>query len=353
MAKNIVIFSDGTGQEGGKGASSNVYKLFNAVEDRSSRQIVFYDRGLGTRGRKIIGGATGKGISKNILECYEFLFDNYQKDDKVYLFGFSRGAFTVRSLAGFIHMFGVLPKARRELIQSAWKIYKKRNPAKRAIKAQQFHSKHHTMWCNVHFLGVWDTVAALGVPFKSMDVLLDRMPWFHHKFHDADLSSAVHIARHALSIDDRRKTFHPTVWNEKALPNSARKFEMESGNQVPRIKQVWFPGVHTDVGGGYAETGLSDISQRWMGQEAVAAGLHVYRPEAIQGHGDPTGIMHDPTTSMLGKIYRKSIRTLAPEIDDLRIHDSVFQRNDDEDSRYDPWLLRHERVARGEFEREL
>ena len=108
MGKNIVVFSDGTGQEGGKGTNTNVYKLFNMVLDRSPEQIAFYDRGLGTGWRKITGNAAGRGISKNIRECYEFIFENYAAGDQIYLFGFSRGATTVRSLSGFIHLFGIL-----------------------------------------------------------------------------------------------------------------------------------------------------------------------------------------------------------------------------------------------------
>ena len=116
MSKNIVVFSDGTGQEGGKGANSNVYKLFNMVLDRSSEQIAFYDRGLGTGWRKITGSAAGMGISKNILECYKFIFENYEAGDQLYLFGFSLGSTTVMSLAAFIHCFGIFTKSCIELI---------------------------------------------------------------------------------------------------------------------------------------------------------------------------------------------------------------------------------------------
>jgi len=120
MAKNIVVFSDGTGQKGGRGANTNVYKLYNMVEDRTADQIAFYDPGLGTNWRKLTGYIAGAGISKNVLQCYEFIFENYEIDDQIYLFGFSRGATTVRSLSNFIHLFGILPKARKDLIKKAW-----------------------------------------------------------------------------------------------------------------------------------------------------------------------------------------------------------------------------------------
>ena len=122
MEKNIVVFSDGTGQEGGRGHNTNVYKLFNMIEDRTDRQVIYYDRGLGTGWRKVTGTVTGMGISKNIRDCYEFIFENYCAGDQIFLFGFSRGATTVRSLSSFVHLFGILPKSRPELIKQAYRI---------------------------------------------------------------------------------------------------------------------------------------------------------------------------------------------------------------------------------------
>ena len=109
MPKNIVIFSDGTGQKGGSEKNTNVYKLFNMIEDRTNKQIAFYDPGVGTDWRLVTGNISGRGITDNIKQCYEFLFDNFKAGDQLYLFGFSRGAATVRSLSSFIHMFGILP----------------------------------------------------------------------------------------------------------------------------------------------------------------------------------------------------------------------------------------------------
>ena len=167
MPKNIVIFSDGTGQEGGKDANTNIYKLFNMIEDRTSCQISFYDRGLGTGLRKVSGSIGGAGISKNIKECYTFIFENYEAGDQIYLFGFSRGASTVRSLASIIHYFGIMPKSRPELIDNAYKIYKIKDESDRKRKAKEFVSSHHTMWTRIRFLGCYDTVAALGLPITT------------------------------------------------------------------------------------------------------------------------------------------------------------------------------------------
>lgn len=331
MSKNIVVFSDGTGQEGGKGANSNVYKLFNMVLDRSSEQIAFYDRGLGTGWRKITGSAAGMGISKNILECYKFIFENYEAGDQLYLFGFSRGATTVRSLSGFIHLFGILPKSRIELIEQAYKIYKKADRTAREVAARAFVNRHHTMWCKIQFLGVWDTVAALGVPFKTIDVFVDWVPFFRHNFHDLRLSPSVENAYHALAIDDERKTFHPTLWD----PNTI---------QGQTVKQVWFCGMHTDVGGGYPEQELSEIALEWMVQMAKTHGLKIYSRHSVKMSGDANGTMHDSRGSGLSRLYRHEVRSWPTETHGKPcVHKSVLKRvrnpNNKEEPRYKPWIL--------------
>jgi len=261
MGKNIVVFSDGTGQKGGIGSNTNVYKLFNMIENRTDDQIAFYDPGLGTDWRKISGAIGGRGFSKNILDCYKFIFENFKADDKIFLFGFSRGAATVRSLSYFIHLFGILPKSRPDLIKKAFKIYKIRDNEKRENKAKTFIEKHHTMWAKVRFIGIWDTVAALGLPIKWISVILDR--FFPHTFHGFGLSESIEYGRHALSIDDERKTFHPVLWDD-----------LEETQPKDRMKQVWFCGVHTDVGGGYQEDDLSNITLKWMIQDVNKFGVY-------------------------------------------------------------------------------
>ena len=337
MAKNIVVFSDGTGQEGGKGNNTNVYKLYNMIEDRMTEQIAFYDRGLGTGWRKLTGNVSGAGISKNILECYEFIFNNYEAGDKIYLFGFSRGATTVRSLSSFIDLFGILPKARPELIKKAYKIYKIRNKEKRTRLAKAFVAKHHTMWATIEFLGVWDTVAALGLPFKSLSVLVDKIPFFRHRFQDLRLSESVKHAYHALAIDDERKTFHPTMWDTRNLK------EWETG-ETQTVKQVWFCGMHTDVGGGYAEHALSDIALEWMTDMAVKHDLKIYEHHKIELNKDPNGFMHNARGSLLTKLYRRKVRSMNPFIHGKpTIHASVLERtlnvNNEVDPPYAPWIL--------------
>lgn len=338
MGKNIVIFSDGTGQIGGVNNNTNVYKLFNMVEDRTARQVVYYDPGLGTDWRKITGNIFGRGISQNILDCYRFLFENYNAGDNVFFFGFSRGAATVRSLSGFVHLFGILPQSRKDLIKQAFRIYKINNKERRIKKAESFIAKNHTMWCKIKFLGVFDTVAALGIPNKLLGSILDRVTPF--KFHSFELSESVEFARHALSIDDERKLFEPVIWDA-----------LRDENKDVRMKQVWFSGVHTDVGGGYAEDDLSNISLRWMIREATAKGLLIYEPSPayqalLSAAVNVNGMMHNEQKGLLGKLYSRRQRAWNEETHGpLIIHSSVLQRllnNDNaDDPQYSPWVKKY------------
>jgi len=249
--------------------------------------------------RKVTGSVAGMGISQNILECYQFIFENFNADDQIFLFGFSRGATTVRSLSGYLHLFGILPKSRPELIKEAYKIYKIGHREKRDVKAAEFVKRHHTMWCRIKFLGVWDTVAALGIPFKSIDVLMDKIPFFRHRFQDLMLKESVMHARHALAIDDERLTFHPTIWDPQIRENQT-------------VKQVWFAGMHTDVGGGYP---------------------------------DPNSHMHNSRQGTFARFYRKKERSWDSDKRGKPIlHESVIQRklnkNNTASPPYNPWILK-------------
>jgi uncharacterized protein (DUF2235 family) len=284
LPKNIVIFSDGTGQAGGIPGlvPSNVYKLFRACPSVPGVQETFYDPGLGSpsdgahwrRWRQIynlVSQATGLGISWNIADCYDALIRMYEPGDRIYLFGFSRGAYTVRSLAGMLAMCGIPTRsghghdprtdrrARRRLVWRAlhWVYqtygrsdFKKRLRASRAVR---YREQHASLDAAPHFIGVWDTVRALGLPGVSRFV-----PW-RHAFHDATLHRDVSYARHALALDEDRATFWPELWDE-----------LESDRASGRIKQVWFPGVHSDIGGGYPENELSDLALEWMIAEVTA-----------------------------------------------------------------------------------
>ena len=331
MHKNIVVFSDGTGQEGGKGYNTNVYKLYNMVEDLTENQTAFYDRGLGTGWRRFTGNVAGMGISQNIYECYKFIFDNYLAGDDIFLFGFSRGATTVRSLSAFIHLFGILPKSRPELIKQAYKIYKIEDSVERKQRADDFVSRHHNQWVKIKFLGVWDTVDALGLPLKKLNTFIDWMPMFRHKFHNLTLSESVEHARQALAIDDERLIFHPKIWDKEI-------------KAYQTMKQVWFCGMHTDVGGGYKEQELSDIPLLWLIEEAKKASLKIYPKHKVILNPDPNGFMHDSRKGFPNTLYVKKVREWNPETHGKPVvHESVLMRKlnrqNTDSPTYHPWIL--------------
>ena len=330
MAKNIVVFSDGTGQEGGVGNNTNIYKLFNMIEDRTDKQVVYYDAGLGTGCNKLGGLVGGAGMSRNIRQCYRFIFENFEAGDQIFLFGFSRGAATVRSLSSFIHYFGILPKSRPELIKRAYKIYKTSNADKRKARADAFVSRHHTMWTRIRFLGCYDTVAALGLPFKAASALLDGLPGFRHKFHNFTLSESVEDAFHALAIDDERKVFHPVLWDREK-------------KDYQTIKQVWFCGMHTDAGGGYKQQGLAGIPLTWLTGYAVNCGLRIYNKHKVLIKESADGHMHNSRAG-IGRLYRRKQRDWdAVKLGRPVIHESVLRRkrnqNNNKAPAYKPWII--------------
>ena len=374
MPRNIVVLSDGTGQIGGTGHDTNVYKLFRMLEDRTDDQIVFYDGGLGTDKQKIAGMAFGRGFGENLQQCYKFIFDNYKSGDKIFLFGFSRGAATVRSLASFIHYFGILPSSRPELIQQAYRIYanRKQEPPKPTVddmrnrsfggkvagqtfntidkaayrlsqirkediqaKSEEFVRLHPNQWVTIEFLGVWDTVPDLGiVPFRGFDSLVDRLPSWKHRYHDFKLHPSVRNAYHALSIDDDRLWFFPTIWKE-----------CEPEKQ--KVEQVWFGGSHTDVGGGFWEAGFSDTALEWMVQKALQHGINLYLGSRKYWNfcvaPDATDKYH-PAREGLGKIYAYGVRDKIWDQEAVdafgppRLHESVLERARRIPS-YRPWII--------------
>ena len=332
MSKNIVIFSDGTRQEGGEGNPTNVYEMFRMMENRTPRQVVFYDAGVGTGRQRITGSAAGMGISRNIQEGYRFIFDHYEAGDQIYLLGFSRGAATVRSLSAFIHYFGILPKSRPELIGRAWKIYRQRDTEKREKNAHDFVTRYPPMWTTIRVLGCYDTVAALGLPMPWADELLDRVPFFRHRFHDFRLSKSVEHAFHALAIDEERKVFRPVLW------------DADVDDSYQTLRQVWFAGMHSDVGGGYAERGLSDIALVWLTRHAVGEGLLLHSGHRVEITEDYEQAAHDSRAKRMAKLFRGQVRAWDTQRPDPPIvHESVQARADSQSllggEPYRPWIL--------------
>lgn len=276
-ARRLVVCTDGTWNDPAKDEPTNVYKIARAVQrtgEDGSPQVVYYHAGVGTGTDivdRVIGGATGLGISKNIRDAYNFLMLNYQPDDQIFLFGFSRGAYTARSLAGLIRNAGILRPERGHLFRDAYELYRNRDRDAHpdAPASLRFRADNAYPDARIHFIGVWDTVGSLGVPLTFGPTLrkLIGAPFgkkFLYEFHDVGLSSFVDHAYHAVAIDEKREPFRPTLWTVK--PDSPRA----AGQS---FEQRWFRGVHSNVGGGYAAAGLSDAALLWMAEAASRHGL--------------------------------------------------------------------------------
>jgi uncharacterized protein (DUF2235 family) len=285
MPKTICIFSDGTGQAGGGNPTdwTNVYRLYVNTRDEPG-QLCFYDPGIGSDPdqaeeqslwgdiAKGFAKATGAGITRNIVDCYAALLLTYEPGDRVFLFGFSRGAYTVRSLGGAMRLCGVppgLPKVTRwqdirphikdtrirdlalAAVREVYQTYD--DKAAREAKAQAFRAQHGSEPTPPYFLGVWDTVRALGLQGANI------FNFWRHRFHDAFLNAGVDHGRQALSVDENRSAFRPELWDERGAP-------------AGQITQLWFAGVHTDIGGGYGlRKGLTDHAMQWMVDQATGA----------------------------------------------------------------------------------
>ncbi|MGI9201471.1 MAG: DUF2235 domain-containing protein [Woeseiaceae bacterium] len=257
--KRIAIFADGTWNSPDRGAATNVLRMTRAVKPDAGgvEQVAFYDWGVGTDRKKLTGGISGVGIDKNILDCYRFIVHNYDAGDQLFFFGFSRGAYTVRSLAGFIRNCGLMRRPHANRIGEAFKLYRKRTKASgpNESEAKSFRRKYAVADITpIEFVGAWDTVGSLGIPVPFWGTLNDRK----FLFHDTEPSKIVQHARHAVSIDENREDFKPVLWSDKPSID---------------LLQVWFAGVHSDVGGGYKNRGLSDCASHWMVQEAVRFGM--------------------------------------------------------------------------------
>ncbi|MCP3462488.1 DUF2235 domain-containing protein [Bradyrhizobium sp. CCGUVB23] len=310
--KNIVICCDGTGNEISENIS-NVLKLYRCLRktDRTRpRQLVFYDPGVGTVTEPstwnrwkadinlVLGLATGYGLDDNVLAAYGFLVQHYAPGDQIYLFGFSRGAYTVRVLAGLIHKVGLISPEQANLAGSGLIAYKQYSgtgrgndlsaltdagadedgplPQDRFDLAAQFARITSSRWPTIRFIGVWDTVASVIVPRP------DRLYWPSLEELAFTLQNpSVKIFRQAIAIDERRCMFRLKEWIEPQQFWSNR-FVPDEKKEPQDILQVYFAGVHCDVGGGYAETGsaLSKYPLLWMIDEAIKAGLH-FNPRTV------------------------------------------------------------------------
>jgi uncharacterized protein (DUF2235 family) len=368
MAKNIVLLSDGTGNSSKAFFKTNVWRLFQVLDLRDPEvQIAFYDDGVGTSSFRlfaILAGAFGIGLMRNVVAIYSFCCRNYEPGDRIYCFGFSRGAFTIRLVAGMIANYGLAQYNHNELdlARSATEVYRDYRRQFNFTTLRFVPSLFDVcdavlrLWGlltrrpkpaltpidSVHFIGVWDTVAAYGGPIQEITRAIDHWVW-PLSMPDRFMNAKVHKACHAVSLDDEREAFHPVIWDQRyvrsvdVLPGQKKTkwlFDLNyhtpsvTGRplQVPphqrmdlapidreRISQVWFAGVHADVGGGYPQNGLSYVSLDWMLDRATAYGLRILEPQRerlVVPYVDPFDKLNESRRG-LAAYYRYKPRDIA------------------------------------------
>jgi hypothetical protein len=370
MSKKIIVFADGTGNAF-SAQESNVWRLYGALDQTLPDQIAHYIKGVGTSGFKpfaLLDGATGIGVPSNVRKLYRFISSNWKAGDEIYMFGFSRGAFTIRTLIGLIHSEGLIPiqigtepvslgEMRRNSI-AAWRSYRSKSTSwkdtlftitiARFIRDILLGLVHLAGWLifehrlyrtvaeetvkqarkkvPITFVGLFDTVEAFGVPIEEFRRAIDWAIW-PISFRNKILSDNVECARHALSLDDERETFHPV------------RFDLEKSKHPERIKEVWFAGVHSDVGGGYPEDGLAHVPLAWMMDE-IGSRLR-YLPGARQALVEEASAyapVHD-SRSGLAVFYRYSPRDIRYNGGPPVIHHSVAEKIASGAERYAPVTL--------------
>lgn len=329
---NLVICCDGTwntpdNKDGDLPAPTNVYKFYKSLREKDNdgvKQKSFYRQGVGTTGKlieRIQGGGFGDGIKHDIQSAYKALADMYEPDDKVFIIGFSRGAFAARSLSGLIsrcHLpafFGsnLDEDERWKIVHKAFDLYQNPNSQIPLVNVDL----HENL--PIEFLGVWDTVGALGVP-EEFRWLWGKEDRTKYRFYDTKLQPNVRVARHALAIDERRRVFSPTLWTDF--------------DKTQDVQQIWFPGVHADVGGGYADCELGNISLDWMMKEAAKSGLRFeqgFVDQIEDKNGDyHLGLLHESVTSVFRKMRLRP--RAVPDFNDpehaANVHPSARNRQD-------------------------
>ncbi|QYK08379.1 DUF2235 domain-containing protein [Shewanella mangrovisoli] len=327
MNKRIVICADGTWNRPEKDLKvdfpTNVLRLARAISPMAADgkpQQVFYDWGVGSYYDQAIGGATGRGLHKNIMDGYRYIVQNYSPGDEIYLFGFSRGAYTVRCLCGLINNCGILKRHDARLIQQAFDHYKKSSApfAPSGDKSVEFRQQHSHESREIKFVGVWDTVGAMGIPISFLGLFEDK-----DEFYDTKIGRNVRVARHALAIDEHRSDFEPTIWQLRDNMD---------------MQQVWFAGAHSNIGGSYLPDKdgslLSDNALAWMMAEAERFNLSLEPHLAASLHRNPLATLHDSRRSFY-RIKQSYLRPIDPKVAPVLLHRSVKTRWD-QDPKYRP-----------------
>ncbi|HEY9599279.1 MAG TPA: DUF2235 domain-containing protein [Cyanophyceae cyanobacterium] len=321
--KRLIVCCDGTWQKLTSPYPTNVVKIAQAIKPKANDetpQILYYDEGVGTADEadRLFGGAFGKGLDENIQDAYRFLCLNYVEGDEIYLFGFSRGAYTVRSLAGLIYNSGLLARYHIRDIPKAYELYCSRGSGPSEQQAVEFRQKYGDR-VPITLLGCWDTVGSLGIPDLSSFLKFDQKINQKYRFHDTQLNRMIKNALHAVAIDEHRKVFNVTPMQKS--PNAE--------DQV--LRQVWFAGDHGCVGGGSKEhCKLSDATLKWMIESICDIGLGLeFDPKNINPpieidyscdfHFQPKTLM-SKATRLAGAI----VREIGDEFENL--HEGVIKR---------------------------
>ena len=352
MPKNIIVLSDGTGNSAAKFNKTNVWRTYEALDlSDPEKQIAYYDDGVGTSSLRpiaLVTGAIGIGLSRNIREMYAYLCRNYEAGDRIYGFGFSRGAFTIRILAGFVAKMGLLKRdaflGERDLWEKttwlyrlhrkhfcgngltpplAWAIRGLRDLwPNQAMDAENYRDSLDDV--EIEFLGLWDTVDAYGLPIDEMTKGWDTLVW-PLSMREQNLSLKVKRAVHALSLDDERNSFHPLLWNEEkevatfGKPKKTHPFIEATSIRHERLTQVWFSGMHANVGGGYADDFLSYVPLNFiLDQLGPEVRLNQVKRDEYRKAERVTGVMHDSRKGLLA-YYRLLPRKLDKLLHTRRI----------------------------------
>lgn len=309
---------------------------------------------------RILGGAFGWGLYRNVVDAYRHLVFAYEPGDEIYIFGFSRGAFTARSLTGFIRATGIIPRSKLYLLPEAVERYQKKGETHTHPNSDASHkfrlrissdictSPVEQSWrrdnnevvgdlLRIRFLGVWDSVGALGVP-RHIPVLrgFGRR---RYEFHDADLSSIVSSARHAVALDERRRAYQPTRWE------NLEELNRDAASDEAPYRELFFVGDHSSIGGGGVATDLSSIALDWIVEGAAAVGLefNATRVAALQSERNPLGPLSNRKESR-NRLLRRLNRLFQKDRDGPRrfadMHDSVYTRWSAEPSQSHPVAYR-------------
>jgi uncharacterized protein (DUF2235 family) len=364
--KNIVLLSDGTGNSSAKLMKTNVWRMYEALDLTTGGQIACYDNGVGTSSFKplaVLGGGLGWGLKRNVRHLYTFACTHYKPGDQLSGFGFSRGAFTMRVLMGMIASQGLITGARghelERLAKWAYREYRKNFNATRGlvtplrwvrdlllrtwegVRGKTPYEKAKRISPEVAFVGLWDTVDAYGLPIDEMTRGWDQWVW---PLSMCERHAPKDIAKvcHAIALDDERHTFHPVLLDESDATPAAHTDE-------ERVTQVWFSGVHSNVGGGYPDDSLAHVSLLWMADEAHKKGLkfHAHIRNLWVARADPNGPISDSRRG-LGAYYRYNPRSIFKLTRDAfadvkiprpKIHESVFHRIQSGRDDYAPIVL--------------